>query len=160
MQLAVKQHVWRYAELRTVLLLLVCMAKNAVWALEQPANSLLERSPRFDWLVNHVAFVSQLRWLSILCVAFESIHYSYIILSVFPWGVAQVHVQRFWMQLHGSPTPKPTLLYSCMREIGMLDLGVLSKQEKEKRTEKKLTRYFHYVWLFFCPLQFHWENMK
>lgn len=70
-------------------------------------------------------------------------------------------MQRFWMQLHGSPTPKPTLLYSCMREIEMLDLGVLSRQEKQKRTEKKLTRYFHYVWLFcFCHLQFIWKNIR
>ena len=53
------------------------------------------------------------------------------------------------MQLHGSPTPKPTLLYSSMREIAMLDLGVLSKQEKQKRTDKKLTRYFHYVYSSF-----------
>ena len=48
-------------------MLLVCMAKNAVWALEQPANSLLERSTRFDWLVNHVAFVSWLSIISYVC---------------------------------------------------------------------------------------------
>ena len=49
---------------------------------------------------------------------------------------------EFWMCLHGSPTSKRTIVYSCMQEIQMLDLGPLTKAEKERRTKKKLTRHF------------------
>lgn len=44
------------------------------------------------------------------------------------------------MMLHGAPSSKPTICFSNMREIGMLDLGTLTVSEKEKRTTKKLTR--------------------
>ena len=44
------------------------------------------------------------------------------------------------MMLHGAGSPKPTLLFSNMLEIGDLDLGVLTKHEKETRTTAKLTR--------------------
>ena len=44
--------------LRTVLLLLVVMSRNAIWVLEQPGNSLLEKHRRFEWMINHVAYVS------------------------------------------------------------------------------------------------------
>lgn len=46
------------------------------------------------------------------------------------------------MQLHGSPTPKATLVYSIMEEIQLLDLGILTKAEKHRRTEKQLVRHF------------------
>lgn len=49
---------------------------------------------------------------------------------------------RFWMMLHGAKSAKPTLTYSNMEEIEMLDLGVLTKSEKEKRTEVALVRSF------------------
>lgn len=43
--------------LRLVLLLQLTMARNGVWAVEQPDKSLLIRHKRMDWLVNHVAYV-------------------------------------------------------------------------------------------------------
>ena len=46
------------------------------------------------------------------------------------------------MMLHGAKSAKPTLTYSNMEEIEMLDLGVLTKSEKEKRTEVALVRSF------------------
>lgn len=52
--------------LRTVLLILICMARNALWGLEQPANSLLVKHPRFEWLANHVCYVT---WpIGFLCI--------------------------------------------------------------------------------------------
>lgn len=58
-----------------------------------------------------------------------------------PHVATKVFSIRFWMQLHGSPTPKPTMVYSCMGEIESLDLGKLTKEEKERRTQKELVRY-------------------
>ena len=46
------------------------------------------------------------------------------------------------MALHGGPTPKRTLLYSCMREISCLDLGPLKKEVREALTGKPLVRCF------------------
>ena len=43
--------------LRLVLLLQLTMARNGVWAIEQPDKSLLIRHKRMDWFVNHVAYV-------------------------------------------------------------------------------------------------------
>lgn len=53
---------------------------------------------------------------------------------------SEVYEQSFWMMLHGNKTPKPTIVYSDMIEIHDLDLGVLTKKEKESRTSAKLTR--------------------
>ncbi|CAE7495841.1 unnamed protein product [Symbiodinium pilosum] len=54
--------------------------------------------------------------------------------------IAYVYQQSLWMMLHGAPSPKPTLLMSPMRTIYMLDLGVLTKSEREARTSLKTTR--------------------
>jgi len=50
-------------QLRTVLLALVVMSRNAIWVLEQPGNSLLAKHHRFEWMANHVAYVSWLRFM-------------------------------------------------------------------------------------------------
>ena len=44
------------------------------------------------------------------------------------------------MQLHGSPSPKRTLLWSNMFEIAELDLGKLSRAERERRTTTKTVK--------------------
>lgn len=44
------------------------------------------------------------------------------------------------MMLHGAPSPKPTTLWSCMKEILSMDLGVLKKEEKERRSTRSTTR--------------------
>lgn len=44
--------------LRLVLLLLVLMANNCIWVLEQPRQSLLGSHRRFSWMINHVAYVA------------------------------------------------------------------------------------------------------
>lgn len=106
-----------------MLLLQLAMARNCCWAVEQPDKSLLIRHKRMDWFANHVAYVPWTRCLAVFAV--------------------EVNQCCFWMMLHGSPTPKRTILYSNMREIGMLDLGKLSNAEKAPRTTSetpKLTR--------------------
>ena len=52
----------------------------------------------------------------------------------------QVWQQKFWMQLHGSPTPKPTLCLSNAAWIHGLDLGKLTKETRDKKTAFKTTR--------------------
>ena len=39
------------------------------------------------------------------------------------------------MQKHGGKTPKRTTVYSCMNDIQLLDLGTLTKAERELRAE-------------------------
>ena len=52
----------------------------------------------------------------------------------------KVYSTSLWMILHGAESSKRTSLFSNMVEIGLLDLGSLTKSEKEKRTSKALTR--------------------
>lgn len=54
---------------------------------------------------------------------------------------AEAYRIEFWMMKHGSLTPKPTELYSNMIEIKNLDLGTLTKEERNK-SETKLVRRF------------------
>ncbi len=46
------------SNLRTVLLCLIVLAKNCVFAVEQPNASLLSRWVRFDWMINHVCYAT------------------------------------------------------------------------------------------------------
>lgn len=45
---------------RLTLVILAMLSRNLVWTLEQPRESLLYRHRRFEWLINTVAWVSQL----------------------------------------------------------------------------------------------------
>ena len=42
--------------------------------------------------------------------------------------------------LHGHPSPKPTICWSNMGEIQLLDMGSLKKEVREERTSLKTTR--------------------
>ncbi|CAK9081550.1 unnamed protein product [Durusdinium trenchii] len=61
--------------------------------------------------------------------------------SWFTNHVAYVFQCAFWMMKHGSPTPKPSVCYSNMREIQRLHLGALRKAERERRTRGSTTRH-------------------
>ena len=63
----------------------------------------------------------------------------------------KVYETSLWMMLHGAPSCKRTILYSNMPEVCRLDLGKLTKHEKETRTTKKLTSHLdaNAVW-FHC----------
>ena len=56
--------------------------------------------------------------------------------------VAKVFSASFWMMLLGHPSSKPTTCWSNIPEISMLDLGKLSRSEKESRTSLQTTRPF------------------
>lgn len=44
------------------------------------------------------------------------------------------------MALHGSPSPKRTCIWSNMPQVLGLDLGVLTKEEKQRRTSVQTVR--------------------
>ncbi|CAK9024461.1 unnamed protein product [Durusdinium trenchii] len=92
---------------KLVLCLYLIVAKHGYFVLEQPAQSLLVKAPRFEHFVNHVCFV---------------------------------FVTRFWMQLLGHPSPKPTVVYSNGSWVKTLDLGVLKKEFRIANTSLKTTR--------------------
>ena len=54
----------------------------------------------------------------------------------------QVYKQSLWMALHDAPCAKRTVLYSSMATISSLDLGRLSKEERERRTSVTTVRAF------------------
>ncbi|CAE7653684.1 unnamed protein product [Symbiodinium necroappetens] len=92
---------------RLVLFLLLVMARQCTWIIEQPHQSLLKTHPRWDWMCNQVV---------------------------------RVFEQRFWMMLHGAPSPKPTVVLSPMPTIAQLDRGPLTKAEKLKRNRLTTVR--------------------
>ena len=55
-----KEHAWVLPtfELRSTLVCLTILANNCIWILEQPHQSLVGRWSRFEWMVNHVAYVT------------------------------------------------------------------------------------------------------
>lgn len=52
---------------------------------------------------------------------------------------AQVFKVQFWMALHGGHSPKRTIVWSVMGEVVHLDLGVLTKEQREKTCTLKTT---------------------
>lgn len=117
--------------LRVVLLILVLLSNNCLWVVEQPRQSLLAGHRRFNWLINHVCYASYSEQTVGSC---NTAFLSHLISS-------KVFSASFWMQLHGHPSPKPTTCWSNMPEINLLDVGKLTKAEKEKRTTLQTTRH-------------------
>eukprot|EP00435_Cladocopium_sp_Y103_P017743 s3978_g4.t1 len=95
--------------LRTVALLMVLIASNCLWILENPRQSLLVRHFRFEHLCNSIAYVYR---------------------------------GDFWMQLLGGACPKRTSIWSnCRALAGCLDLGRLSKEQREGKQLETTRRY-------------------
>lgn len=124
------------------------LAKNCIFIVEQPKHSLAERWSRFEWLCNHVAYVLWRNQIikpaffrtqntsSKSCGGYGQF-LSWLNLNA---TATEVYNTSFWMQLHGAPSPKRTILWSVMREIGNLDLGVLTREERERRTSSQTVR--------------------
>ena len=53
---------------------------------------------------------------------------------------SEVFETRFWMQHHGSTSPKRTVFMGNVATINRLDKGKLDRREREKRTKVKTTR--------------------
>ena len=114
---------------RLVALLLVILAKHCIFVVEQPANSLLCKHRRFDWLINKIAFEPWAQYAGIASHAYVAIIKS----------IAKVYVQRFWMMHHGHGCPKRSVTFSNSPIISGLDLGKLSKEVRERLTTIKPT---------------------
>jgi len=92
---------------KIVMALYLIVAKHAFYVLEQPAQSLMERSPRFETFMNHTSYAYRV---------------------------------RFWMQLLGHGSPKPTVGYSNASWVSWLDMGTLTKEYRLANTVLKTTR--------------------
>ena len=57
----------------------------------------------------------------------------------------QVYTQSLWMALHDAPSAKRTVLFSSMATISSLDLGRLSRAERERRTSLATVRFLAYT---------------
>lgn len=99
---------------RTVLAMMLVMAKQGVWVLEQPSTSLVFRLRRFQkilrmcrasWMHNQFSFVGTI-WLVLL------LHAWFIGILWLKDRPAQVYKQSFWMRAYGAATPKRTTLWS------------------------------------------------
>ena len=103
-----------------------------------------------DWVANKVTMVTG--WN----VTMQCIWLSPSIVS--PYSLAKVYRCYFWMMLHGAGSPKPTVCYSNMKEVEMLYLGALRKDERERRTTVKTTR--HFDWFLTCACMSKRHNMS
>ncbi|CAK9081515.1 Uncharacterized protein SCF082_LOCUS38788 [Durusdinium trenchii] len=92
---------------RCVLLILVILARNLVFYLEQPAQSLLPRHKRVEWLMNRVSYV---------------------------------HFVMFWMMHFDKNSPKRSLVLSNDASISILDMGILTKAQRESADQIETTR--------------------
>ena len=98
-----------------------------------------------DWIANKVTMVTgwnmntQCKWSSLLTMR--------------PYSLSKVYHCFFWMMLHGSGSPKPSVCYSNMKEIERLYLGALRKEERERRTTVKTTR--HLDWFLYTCMCIH-----
>eukprot|EP00435_Cladocopium_sp_Y103_P025890 s546_g6.t1 len=81
-----------------VLIILVILAQNGIFGLEQPLQSLAPRHKRLEWLMNRVAFV---------------------------------YVVYFHMMHFGKCCPKPSQMLSNLRTISMLNMGPLTRDQRD-----------------------------
>ena len=114
---------------RLALTILLVLSRNMVYVIEQPRDSLLIRHRRMDWLANKVTRVT---WPNALLFS--------NVFGIDTTFLAQVYQCIFWMMLHGSGSPKPTVCYSNMSLIQKLYRGALRKGERERRTIIQTTR--------------------
>lgn len=99
-------------QLRTVLLALVVMSRNAIWVLEQPGNSLLAKHHRFEWMANHVAYVSWLGFMIEVAIVYQHVLYPWPTLGDQGMFCAILDATSWWsksksnscLQLHAGNT--------------------------------------------------------
>ena len=104
--------------LRLVLCIMLVVSRNCYYLVEQPSQSLLHMHKRWQYFGNRVSWDPWTLGLG---------------LSVTLTEVCQVH---FWMALHGSATPKRTVMMGNMRSITALDKGKLPASARAKAKAK------------------------
>ena len=139
--------------------ILLLLSRNCYYLVEQPAQSLLKYHKRWQYLANRIAWVPMLQFGVHRC--HKSCLHSWSPLSFQhrlrghkkgPSGLSaslgsplvrttlQVFEVFFWMQLHGSRSPKRTQFMGNVSTMGLLDKGRLSQKERKKRTTLRTTR--------------------
>ena len=75
-----------------------------------------------EWLLNRVVFVSGLLETALAALARAGRRKQ---------TTAQVHIVYFWMMHYNKKSPKRSMMLSNMSSISMLDLGVLTKKQRD-----------------------------
>ena len=99
---------------------------------------------RMDWIANKVTMATG--WNMTMQCIWSSPS------TMNPYSLAKVYRCFFWMMLHGAGSPKPSVCYSNMKEVEMLYLGALRKDERERRTTVKTTRDLD--WFLICTCMY------
>ena len=120
-----------------VLALILVMAKNGTWVLEQPFSSLVFRHPRFQQLLKYTT----VPWLYLDRCCRETNN------MIFRFTIpAQVYRQAFWMAGWGGCTPKRTVLWSNSTGIRWFattqKYGRMKKRMGSKKQKKLADVYF------------------
>lgn len=151
---------------RTVLAMLLVMAKKGVWVLEQPSSSLVFRLQRFqDHLVcktrasylhsafwglagcwfEHVIYLLYIiyRFYSIKKDAYKKTFFEiFLRLSQLEWHAVKVYKQSFWMRAFGARTPKRTTLWSNSSGVRFFCTSKKAGSTKAKKGPKLADVYF------------------
>lgn len=144
--------------LRMVLCIMLILSKNCYFLVEQPSQSLLYMHKRWQYLANRICWVPLPIWPYIAyCQAFynkQRYHFllwCLVLFSNMVLATSAFHHSKtlpafkvrqvfFWMQLHGSPSPKRSMFMGNLRSLNKLDKGKLTCKEREKRSKIKTTR--------------------
>ena len=113
-------------------MIMVLIACNCFWVVENPRQSLLVRYFRFEQLCNWISYVARLHGCTIS-------HNITNMENHFPEKrfrtYSQVYRGDFWMQLLGGECPKRTSIWSNSSKLAnCLNLGQLLKHVREGKT--------------------------
>ena len=122
-------------DLRLVLAILVILARNAYFLVEQPSQSLLYLHHRWQWLANIVAYASSLHMDDM-----EKIEAVFTMSNEHVRPGSQVFEVKFWMMHWGSASPKRTVFMGNLVAMTFLNRGKLTNSEKKKKHKVKTTR--------------------
>ena len=99
------------------------------------------------WLIAWAGHLEMIRTVGVLLVQlkYESIESNWFFFSIslslsLSTSCPEVFQSFFWMQLHGSGSPKRTVMMGNLSTLGTLDKGKLTAKERVKRTKVRTTR--------------------
>ena len=129
-----------------VLAILLILARNGYYMVEQPSQSLLWWHTRWQWLANIVTYApdSHVPDLS---------RYNITYLNLPSDSPAKVFEVRFWMMHWGAKSSKRTIFSGNLASMTCLDKGTLKATEIKKKQKATTTRIFH------ACLGWFWDRM-
>ena len=117
--------------------ILVILARNGYFLVEQPSQSLLYLHHRWQWLANIVAYASSSHMVDVEKCKTLSL---YKMSNEHVRPGSQVFEVKFWMMHWGSASPKRTVFMGNLVAMTLLNRGKLTASEKQKKHKVKTTR--------------------